>query len=222
MADESEPARQKPGPGSGYARRSEGLEFDRAVFFSDAIFAIAVTLIVVTIELPPVTNAELGDALADLAPQILSFFISFAVIGSFWVAHHRFVATLTRMPRALLVLNLTYLAAIAFTPFPTDVLGEHSGSALAVSLYAITIATVSLLETAMLACAHRTDSLHTRLAPQGFRTAMLASAMPVVVFLASIPIALLVPVLAMYFWLIIIPAEMAIGRFSANAGELDL
>ncbi len=216
-ADESEDRGRRR---SGFARLSEGLEFDRAVFFSDAIFAIAVTLIVVTIELPPVSNAELGDALSDISPQILSFFISFAVIGSFWVGHHRFVARLTRMPPPLLVLNLMYLAAIAFTPFPTDVLGEHADSALAVTLYAATIATVSSLETAMLACAHVTDSLRTRLTPTEFRTAMVASLTPVAVFAASIPLALVDTSLAMLSWALIIPAEILLGRRRGRAPDL--
>jgi uncharacterized membrane protein len=216
------PSAQRGG-GRRFRREGDGLEFDRAVFFSDAIFAIAVTLIVVTIELPPdISDAELSDALAEVAPQIMSFFISFAVIGFFWVKHHRFVAALVGMTRPLLVLNLAYLAAIAFTPFPTDVFGEHTDSAVAVSLYAATLGAVSLLEMALIVCAQVTGALREPLPPGALRWVLLASGIPVVVFTVSIPIAAVSTTAATYFWLMIIPTEIVVGRKVGATGSLDL
>ena len=200
------------GGGRRFRREGEGLEFDRAVFFSDAIFAIAVTLIVVTIELPPdVSDADLGDALAKIAPQIMSFFISFAVIGFFWIGHNRFFSSLGRMTKAVLWLNLAYLAGIAFVPFPTDVLGEHGSSAVAVTLYASTLAVVSLLSAAMALAAHLTGAYRHPLPPLVFRYGLVAALIPVVVFAASIPLALASTTAAEVSWLLIIPCERLVG-----------
>jgi uncharacterized membrane protein len=77
-----------------YERHSAGLEFDRFVFFSDAVFAIAMTLLLVGIAIPHVASDNLEHALHNKSDEILSFFISFLVIGYYWLAHHRFVAQL--------------------------------------------------------------------------------------------------------------------------------
>ena len=68
-------------PSRRYRRRSEELEFDRVAFFSDAVFAIAMTLLVVGIGIPEVRDSELGDALRGKEAEIVSFFISFFVIA---------------------------------------------------------------------------------------------------------------------------------------------
>ena len=64
------------------------MELERLVFFSDAVIAIAITLLVVTLAIPEATE-NVGDALLDRWPQMLSYVLSFLVIGVFWMAHHR-------------------------------------------------------------------------------------------------------------------------------------
>src|SRR3954451_20994462 len=82
-------------PNPRYRRRSEELEFYRVAFFSDAVFAIAMTLLVVGIGIPKVKEGgDLGTALSGKDAEIFSFFLSFVVIGYFWLAHHRFFARL--------------------------------------------------------------------------------------------------------------------------------
>ena len=71
-----------------FERKESSLEFDRVAFFSDAVFAIAMTLLVVGIGIPEVRESELGDALRGKDSEILSFFISFFVIGFYWLGHH--------------------------------------------------------------------------------------------------------------------------------------
>ena len=106
---------------SGYERGSE--EFSRLLAFSDGVFAIAMTLLVVGIAVPTLADGgdvgQLADALNDLVPNFTSFFISFTVIGRYWVAHHHFFSMLRRVDGRLIWVNLLYLAFIAFLPFPT-------------------------------------------------------------------------------------------------------
>jgi TMEM175 potassium channel family protein len=89
----------------------DSVEFGRALAFSDGLFAIAMTLLVVAIGVPQIDDGDsigdLADALDDLSPELISFFISFAVIGRYWLAHHQFVSLLKAMDQTLLSLNLS-------------------------------------------------------------------------------------------------------------------
>ena len=151
-------------PARRYRRRSEELEFDRVAFFSDAVFAIAMTLLVVGIGIPHVRASKLDDALRAKDSEIFSFFLSFVVIGFFWLAHHRFFAQLGAVDHRFMQLNLFYLAAIAFMPFPTAVVGTNNNRPITIILYAVTLGVASLLEAVMLWYAQRAGLLRARLA----------------------------------------------------------
>src|SRR3954463_1554877 len=101
-------------PSTRHERHNAGLEFDRVAFFSDAVFAIAMTLLVVGIGIPHVSDAHFDQALRDKRQEIFSFFLSFVVIGYYWLAHHRFFAQLRAVDTQFMKINLVYLAAIAF------------------------------------------------------------------------------------------------------------
>ena len=124
------------------------LGLERLVFFSDAVYAIAITLLVIDLRLPPgsgeLDNTGLTKALFLMLPQFFSYILSFLVIGSFWNNHHFKFRYIRRYDRRLITLNLLLLMTIAFIPFPTAVLGE-SGNATATILYACAIIMPSLL-----------------------------------------------------------------------------
>ena len=129
-------------------------------FFSDAVFAIAMTLLVVGIGIPHVGEGDLGEALSNKDAEIFSFFLSFVVIGFFWLAHHRFFARLAAVDVRFMQLNLLYLAAIAFMPFPTALVGVYGGDEpVVVVLYAVTLGVASLLEAALFVRAAQHEGL---------------------------------------------------------------
>ncbi|MFB2596247.1 TMEM175 family protein [Herbiconiux sp. P17] len=103
--------------------------FDRLVNFSDAVVAIAITLLI----LPLVDTAtELNDKtvselLADNWLKLLVFVISFAVIGRFWLAHHRMYENIVGYNKGLLWVNLFWLLTIVFLPFPTELIASSGG-----------------------------------------------------------------------------------------------
>ncbi|HSJ16739.1 MAG TPA: TMEM175 family protein, partial [Solirubrobacterales bacterium] len=103
-----EEAGARKGVASRYERGSE--EFSRTLALSDGVFAIAMTLLVVTIALPTLDNAsstdDMLDALGDLSGSFISFFISFAVIARYWAAHQQQFSMLARMDRGFVGLNL--------------------------------------------------------------------------------------------------------------------
>ncbi len=114
------------------------MELERLVFFSDAVMAIAITLLVVELSIPAATE-DVGDALLDRWPQMLSFVLSFLVIGIFWMAHHRIFRYVARIDQRLIWLNLLFLMCVAFLPFPTAVLGDHDDSQGAIVFYACAV-----------------------------------------------------------------------------------
>ena len=123
-------------------------QLERLTFFSDAVFAIAMTLLVIEVRLPVlhgVSEAGLGHALLSLYPNYIGFIASFLVIGRFWVAHHRLMGMLDRHDEALVWANLLFLLAVAFMPFPTAVFSEYVGLRVGVGLYAGWLVLLGLL-----------------------------------------------------------------------------
>ena len=201
-------------PNPRYRRRSEELEFDRVAFFSDAVFAIAMTLLVVGIGIPHVRDSEVADAIHDKGTEIWGFFLSFIVIGFYWLAHHRFFSKLVAVDVRFMKINLVYLAAIAFVPFPTALVGLYGDQeAVVIVLYAVTLAIASMLEAVLFFHAQRAGLLRKRLDGEAFRNFMLASLAPAVIFGLSIPIAIFYdPGVALLSWLLIFVTEFLIAK----------
>lgn len=189
-------------------------EFARAVFFSDAVFAIAMTLLVAGIDVPADGPGTLAQRLGDESGQIWSFFLSFAVIGYFWLAHHRLLSLVDRIDQRTMAVNLAYLGLIAFLPFPTALIGQASDSTAAVVLYAAAMALASLVETVLFELFRRADGLRIEVTADQRRRWLTASLVPVVVFAGSIPVAVLVGTTwALWSWALIFVFERVIDRW---------
>jgi uncharacterized membrane protein len=91
--------------------------------FSDGVFAIAITLLVLTIP-QPTDFRQLGDSLTDQWPAYAAYLVSFSVIGIMWLNHHTVFGHFERVDRNLVYLNLALLATVVFVPYPTGVFGE--------------------------------------------------------------------------------------------------
>lgn len=121
------------------------LSFERIAFFSDAVFAIAITLLVIEVRLPhfeTVNETVLLNALIGLIPQYVGYFVSFFVIGRFWIGHHQLFTLIDRADDGFIWRNLLLLLSIAFMPFPTAVIGEFAGLRSGVCFYALWLAFV--------------------------------------------------------------------------------
>ena len=97
--------------------------------FSDGVFAIAITLLVLEIRLPPEAGVEhaggLARTLLALWPSYAGYAVSFVTVGIMWANHHELIKLMSRVDHGLIVWNLLLLMAISFTPFPTAVMAEH-------------------------------------------------------------------------------------------------
>jgi uncharacterized membrane protein len=181
-------------------RAENEIEFARIVAFSDGVFAIAITLLVLQLGVERgVSNGELGKALLDERQDLFAYAISFAVIGRFWLVHHRFFGDVTGFDGRLIVLNLFYLAWIVLIPFSSQILGDHGGAEAAVILYAINLVGVILSGVLLFADARRAglSKVTAAEARSGERAALAIAG----IFLLSILLALFSPELATYSWL---------------------
>ncbi|MEO6488481.1 MAG: TMEM175 family protein [Ferruginibacter sp.] len=105
-------------------------QLERMILFSDAVFAIAITLLVIELKVPEIGRAELTEgkllqALGDMIPKFFGFIISFMFIGIYWTVHHRLFGYVIAYTPKLLRLNLLFLFAVALMPFSTAFYSEY-------------------------------------------------------------------------------------------------
>jgi uncharacterized membrane protein len=98
---------------------------NRVEAFSDGVFAIVITLLILDIRVPEVDYSQLLASLVAVLPRIFAYVISFGVIGVYWLAHHQSLQLIGKLNGFLIWLNLVYLLAVSFMPFPTALLGRY-------------------------------------------------------------------------------------------------
>jgi len=188
---------------------------ERVIFFSDAVFAIVITLLV----LPLTAEIELPEGGRNLAghvwaqwPKVLSFLVSFLVIGQFWIAHHHMFEYVRRYDQGLLWLNLVSLLTVSFMPFPTALIGARleTDAAFPVVFYAasMTLASIALTTTWLYAVRKRLiDPSTPRSEVRAFTGRAFATSL---VFLLSVGAAFLGLPVAVLFWLVLLPLARAL------------
>jgi uncharacterized membrane protein len=200
-------------------RREENeIEFGRIVAFSDGVFSIAITLLVLNLTVGKgLSTADLTSELFDLWDNLLAFALSFAVIGRFWVVHHRFFAEVDAFDGRLLGLNLLYLASIVLIPFSSQVLGEYGGETPSVVLYSVNLAAVVLIGLWMGIDARRRGL--TSIDDETHRESRVRGTYIACVFLLSIPLAFFVPRAAAYLWFLLFldPSRHLVRRATSVA-----
>ena len=193
---------------SGYENQ---LGLERLIFFSDAVFAIAITLLALEIRLPEteglLNNAELVSQLSGMWHEYLAYIISFLVIGTFWMAHHRKYRYIKRYDDRLLFLNLLMLMVIAFIPFPSSIISKYPDRS-ATIFYALTMVMAGVLLAGNWWYASHNNRLvdpdmDAKQRKRQFISPLLTSA----IFLLSIGIAFLDETLARVSWLLILLAS---------------
>ncbi len=130
-----------------------GAETARLETFSDGVFAIAATLLVLNLEVPDLPRdeaaRELPEAVVGLAPSAISYVVSFLVIMSFWMAHRAQFRAIVNANRRLSWLNGLFLMVVAFLPFSTGLFDRYPTEPLAIVIYAGSLALARLMLTAI-------------------------------------------------------------------------
>jgi uncharacterized membrane protein len=194
---------QRPSGASASDHAQLGLE--RIVFFSDAVMAIVITLLVIDLKLPEmptaVASTELPARLAELTPRFISFVISFTVVAVYWSSHHRYFGYIKRYDGRLILLNFVFLLFVALMPFVASLLGQYGSLPLGVILYGLAVAATGLAIGAIWWYA----SYHHRLVddtldPGFIRGRSLVALVVPLVFMVSVPFAFLSPYLTLVIW----------------------
>lgn len=111
--------------------------------FSDGVFAIVITLLILNVRVPDGQTVTL-QSFRPLLPPLATFVLSFIMVGVYWIAHHHMLHFITQVNRRLLWLNLLVLLCVVFIPFPTSLLGTGFNNPLAVRLYGISLIATNL------------------------------------------------------------------------------
>jgi uncharacterized membrane protein len=182
----------------------------RLVAFSDGVFGFAITLLITTIpfsfeDLPPsASTAQIVEHLLALVPNFSAYVLSFFMVGNYWVIHHRMFRHISNYNNTLLWIHLTLLFFVAFLPLPTAFLGRYGQNALITALYAVTQALLCLIFLIMLWYTASHDQLSASVRDRRTMTYQpLRSVIPGCIFVLSIGIAFLNPLLAKLLWIAI-------------------
>ena len=135
-------------------RRSQavaGLTTERISAFSDGVFSIAITLLVLNLRIPTIPSNvpsyadKVLDQLRTQWPNLLSYILSFVIIGIYWIAHHNMFHYIKRSNRPFLWINILLLMCVAFIPFPAGLLGQYPTQPISVIIYASSLILTNLM-----------------------------------------------------------------------------
>ena len=196
-------------------------DFGRINALSDGVFAIAITLLVLNIEVPDIpanlVAPELPTRLIALVPDILSYVISFLVIGSYWMAHRAVFRGIRGLDRRLIWLNTLFLMFVAFLPFPTALFDEYPNNQLTVAIYAGSLAITRLPLTAIWWYATSNRRLvHSHLGPSTVRLHRLRGLGIPFIFLLSIGISFISVKAAIFSWVFLLVIDSVILRVAGS------
>jgi uncharacterized membrane protein len=194
-------------------------EFDRAIGFVDATFALALTLLVTTLDVgdPAVAFTSLGALDDAVGQQFIAFAIAFAVIASYWLQHHRLIASFAAIDYTTIVVNLFLIAAIVLLPFTTQSVGDPGVEDLPLPtvLMAVDVVAASALHTLVYAVAVRRDLLSSAPSRGEVSYNVVNGLAAAAVFGVSVPIAYMIsPVAAQVAWISLLPISYLLGRYT--------
>ena len=190
---------------------------ERLLLFTDAIFAIIMTLLALDVRLPPgvpiTSNREAWAALGEVVPAVGAYIISFLVVGTQWNIHLKRYRYLTAVDGRVVAGTMLQLLCVGLIPFATSLLAHRPNSVI-VSLYAgVILASILIGWITWSIATSRPERLTAHLTPAARRELTCRSAVASSTFAVSIVIAWWDPVLAMFSWLLQIPANALVRRF---------
>jgi uncharacterized membrane protein len=189
---------------------------DRVVYFSDAVFAIAITLLVIEIKVPThdqIHEFGLGGALYKLLPLFIGYFVSFLVTALFWKAHMQLATHIKTFDTKLVWLNIWLLLFVALMPFSTALYSENFGYNEAFAFYHFNLAGISLMSFWMQAYTIRKEDLENAIGKEQVRWLKIRSLLVPIIFLLCIPIALLTPMVGRFAFVLIFVIQLAGDRY---------
>ncbi|MEV8593780.1 TMEM175 family protein [Streptomyces sp. NPDC052012] len=192
---------------------------ERLVTLADGVFAIAITLLVLDLSVPPGLNSgQYHEALRELLPNLGAYAISLFVLAGFWRDHRMLFHAVRQVDAQVISLTLLGLGLAALVPFPTVLVSEYGHQRLSVVIYSAAVAALGAVHLALLLLITRRPWLYGDGEPRrDVTTSALDMGSTVVVFLVTIPLALFMGSAAMWWWLVLIPVKVWLGRRAESA-----
>jgi uncharacterized membrane protein len=190
---------------------------EHIISFGDAIFAFAITLMTLSIDIPDLptnlTESQLISTLYDMYPKVESYIISFAVISIFWISYHQVFNFITRSHISMVYLNLLFLLLITFLSITTSLVINYGSYQIPYVIYCIVVIMTSSLLAAIWWYATKDYRLVDKdVHPLLVRGMMVNLLLVPFVFAISILVSFFDLDIAQYFWLIIVPLNIAVRR----------
>lgn len=201
------------------------IPLERMVLFSDAVFAIALTVLALDLKLPVgIPPERLNAELIDGIPELLAFVLSFVVIARVWMSHHADFYLIRDFNTKLAWMNMLLLFFVAVLPAPTAMLSDYGGnsSPWPSVLYAATISCVYLTLSGMWMYAWRNGLMDDSVDAHQHWRVFLARMTPTSVFLLSIPAAFVFGSNTPFLWLLLLPASLLSRWLSQRRGSQEV
>lgn len=184
------------------AREQRNANPARLLTFTDGVFAIIVTILVLELKVPDLTSGQsLNEALVEIRPTFVSFIISFLLVGMYWVGHRSSFTQVRYIDRNTIWLNLIFLLPVALVPFASAVLGEYESEPTALHLYGLVLITATLLRLSLDAYIYRHPGLLWQQSSKRVRrVARIATGAPLVAYVIAMAVAILAPWLSLLLY----------------------
>ncbi len=194
-------------------RDESPLEFGRVLSLSDAVFGLAMTLLVVSIVVPAgLSPSRFTAAIGELGPRVAIMALSFAVAASAWFGHRRFFARLQRIDTGVEWRNFVLLGLVALIPLPHQVLGAYADHPIAYVLYAAILSAVNVMFVVLELHARHRGLLRTGDSEAAHRLELARGSLDAAGFAVSIPFAYLLGSWTPLLWLALLPLEALLVR----------
>ena len=194
-------------------RDGDPLEFGRVLSLSDAVFGLAMTLLVVSIVVPPgLSSDQYTAAIGELVPRVAIMALSFAVAASAWIGHRRFFSRVQRIDAGIQWRNFVLLGLVALLPLPHQVLGGYADEPLSYVLYAAVLSAVNVMFVVLELHAARRNLLRPGDSEASHRLEVARGLLDAGGFALSIPLAFLVVSWTPLLWVALLPLEALLVR----------
>ena len=174
----------------------------RVLALSDGVFAVVITLLVLEIHVPELTQGQsLAEALAEVRPSFNAFVVTFILTGLYWVGHRDLFALIRRTDRGLVWLNLLYLLPVCLLPFSAGVLGRYDQEPVALHIYGLVLVTIAVMRVVIwLYTTSRPHLLWQRLDDRQRRAGLALAVFPALIYLLAILVAAAAPTLSLLIY----------------------
>jgi uncharacterized membrane protein len=167
----------------------------RVLALSDGVFAVVITLLVLEIHVPELTQGHsLAEALAEVRPSFNAFAVTFILTGMYWVGHRDLFALIRRTDRGLVWLNILYLLPVCLLPFGASLLGPYGREPTALHIYGLLLVAIAVMRVVIwLYATSRPHLLWQRLDDRQRRAGLALAALPALIYLLAILVAAAAP-----------------------------